>query len=270
MFHRYEADHRTRVLPARDRRDRGLRVGAAATRARLRSPTCVTALDPPSRAISITAMMRPMAGTTKMQIKFDLTSRLNSSRSFTRVRGGDLNSWVTPKDPTLGERPDDVWNVIKQVVDLKAPATYRFKVFFRWIGAHSKVLGTAVKPARPAMSPSCAPTSRSRRSASRRSPAAPTRRVRRADPNNGATATGPFQVQFIDGAVEKTHSVADLEPHASITAALRGALVRDRDGQRHRRSGQSGRRSQPREQLAQRHLLGHGQQGPAAPRHVSR
>ena len=125
-------------------------VGAAAPRTRLRSPTCVTALDPPARAISITATMRPMPGTTKMQLKFDLTSRANGTRPFTRVRGGDLNSWVTPKDTTLGQHPNDVWNVIKQVVDLKAPATYRFKVSFRWTGAHGKVLGTTVKT-----SPTC-------------------------------------------------------------------------------------------------------------------
>ena len=40
--------------------------------------------------------------------------------------------------------------MIKQVVDLKAPATYRLRAIFRWLGAHDKVLGTTVRT-----SPSC-------------------------------------------------------------------------------------------------------------------
>lgn len=193
-------------------------VGAAAPRARLRSPTCVTAMDPPARAISITATMRPVADTIKMQLKFDLTSRLNTSRSFARVRGGDLSTWVTPKDPTLGQHPDDVWNLIKQVVDLKAPATYRFKVSFRWIGAHGKMLETAVKTSPTCFEPELRPDLQVKTIGVQAIDGRPSvdeyvALIR----NNGATATGPFQVQFTDGAVEKTHSVADLEPHASIT-----------------------------------------------------
>lgn len=192
-------------------------VGAATTRARLRSPACVTAMDPPARAISITATMRPMTGTTKMQLKFDLTSRANNARSFTRVRGGDLSTWVTPKDPTLGAHPDDVWNLIKQVVDLKAPATYRFKVSFRWIGAHGKVLATAIKTSPTCYQPELRPDLQVRTItvaaiAGRPNVDEYVALIR----NNGATATGPFEVQFTDGSVQKTHSVADLDPHASV------------------------------------------------------
>ena len=43
-----------------------------------------------------------------------------------------------------------MWTVIKQVVDLKAPAIYRLRAVFRWIGAHDKVLGTMTRT-----SPSC-------------------------------------------------------------------------------------------------------------------
>lgn len=195
----------------------------ASPRARLRAPTCVTALDPPSRAISITATMRPMANTTKMQVKFDLTSRANGSRPFTRVRGGDLNKWVTPNDPTLGQHPNDVWNVIKQVVDLKAPATYRFKVAFRWFGAHGKVLNTVVRTGASCNQPELRPDLQVKTIAVQALAGRPgvdeyIALIR----NTGATATGPFDVQFTDGAVVKTHSVDDLDPHTSIRQRFTG------------------------------------------------
>jgi CARDB len=193
-------------------------VGADASRSRLGSPMCVTALDPASRAISVTAVMRPVSSTTKMQLKFDLLSRAGSSRPFARVRGGDLNTWVTPKDPTLGQQPNDVWNLIKQVVDLKAPATYRFKVAFRWLGAHGKMLGTVVKTGPTCYQPELRPDLQVRTIGVKAIPGRPTvdeyiALIR----NAGATATGPFQVQFSDGDVVKTRNVDDLAPHSSLT-----------------------------------------------------
>src|SRR5947209_13601920 len=96
-------------------------VSADPPRTQLRSFMCVTALDPPSRAISVTAVMRPLPGTSKLQLKFQLYSRSSSTRPYARVRGGDLNKWVSPGDPTIGTRAGDVWKVNKPVVDLKAP-----------------------------------------------------------------------------------------------------------------------------------------------------
>jgi CARDB len=193
-------------------------VGADAPRSRLRSPICVTAPDPASRAISVTAVMRPLSGTTKLQLKFDLLSRASGSRPFARVRGGDLNTWVTPKDPTLGQQPNDVWNLIKQVVDLKAPATYRFKVAFRWVGAHGKVLGTAVRTGPTCYQPELRPDLQVQTIGVKAIPGRPTMDEYIALIRNaGATATGPFGVQFSDGDVIKTRNVDDLAPHSSLT-----------------------------------------------------
>jgi len=118
-----------------------------------------------------------------------------------------------------------VWTVIKQVVDLKAPATYRLRAIFRWIGDHNKVLGTTVRT-----SPSCyQPELR------------PDLQVKTIDVeavpgnsnaneyvavirNRGATAAGPFQVQFIDGSVVKSHSVTSLPAHATIHQRFLGPL----------------------------------------------
>jgi hypothetical protein len=124
--------------------------GTPAPRDELRSFVCQKALDPPTRAVSIQAVMRPVAGTAKMQIRFDLMRKSKPGATFKIVRGHFLGSWLTPDNPTLGQRPGDVWIVNHPVVDLSAPATYRFRVTFRWIGSKGQQLSTMVQS-----SPNC-------------------------------------------------------------------------------------------------------------------
>lgn len=208
-----------------------LGVTAAATvtadppRASLKSPLCVTAMDPVSRAISITAVMRPVTGTMKMQLKFELLRRTGSGRPFTRVHGGDLNTWLNPTDPTLGQHPSDKWNLIKQVVDLKAPATYRFRVTFRWLGTHTRVLGAATRSSPTCFEPELRPDLQVRTIGV----GAVTGRPNVNDyvaliRNAGASATGAFEVQFSDGDVLKTRPVADLAAYSSIKVTFIGPL----------------------------------------------
>jgi hypothetical protein len=199
-------------------------VSAEPPRSQLTKFMCVTALDPPSRAISVTAVMRPASGTSKLQIKFELYSRTSSTRPFTRVRGGDLNRWVSPSDPTLGERSADVWTVIKQVVDLKAPATYRLRAVFRWIGAHNKVLGTMARTSASCYEPELRPDLQVKTITVEAAPSNPNANVYVAlIRNRGATAAGPFQVQFIDGIV-KSRSVTTLPAHSTIHERFVGRL----------------------------------------------
>jgi CARDB len=111
----------------------------------LRSFVCQKALDPPARAVSIQAVMRPVTGTAKMQMRFDLMRQAAPGGPFKVVRGKLLGSWISPQNPTLGQLPDDVWILTHPVVDLAAPATYRFRVRFRWIGAQGQRLASAVQ-----------------------------------------------------------------------------------------------------------------------------
>jgi hypothetical protein len=124
-------------------------VTASPPRDELRSFLCQKALDPPTRAVSVQAVMRPLTGTSKMEVRFDLMRR-RPGGFFRLVRGRLLGSWVSPHDPTLGQRPGDIWIVNHPVVDLPAPATYRFRVSFRWTGSQGQQLGGAVLT-----SPSC-------------------------------------------------------------------------------------------------------------------
>ena len=116
----------------------------------LRSFICQKALDPPARGVSIQAVMRPLSGTATMQMRFDLLRQTKPGAPFRLVRGRLLGSWISPAEPGLGQRPGDVWIVNHPVVDLGAPATYRFRVSFQWIEAHGHQLGSAAQS-----SPNC-------------------------------------------------------------------------------------------------------------------
>jgi CARDB len=110
----------------------------------LRSFACQKALDPPGRSVSIQSVMRPVAGTAKMQMRFDLMRRTRLDAPFRLVRGRLLGSWITPQNPSLGQRPGDVWIVNHPVVNLLAPATYHFRVSFRWLDSKGQQLSSAV------------------------------------------------------------------------------------------------------------------------------
>jgi hypothetical protein len=121
---------------------------AAATapaRAELTQFACQRALDPANRSVSVLAVTRPLTGTRKLAVKFDLLERTPATASAAAVRADGLGVWITPTNPTLGQLPGDIWRLNKTVIDLDAPATYRFRVTFRWTGALGKVLGTAVR-----------------------------------------------------------------------------------------------------------------------------
>ena len=94
--------------------------------------------DSPARQISVTAVMRPRKGTQHMELKFALLRKAGRSR-FQIVRGKGLDTWIHPTPPDLGQRAGDMWTYTKPVLDLSAPAVYRFKVTFRWELERSRV-----------------------------------------------------------------------------------------------------------------------------------
>ena len=119
-------------------------------RDQLRAFVCQKALDPPARAVSVQAVMRPVTNTSKMQIKFDLLRSTKTHPRFTAVHGRGLGSWISPSNPTLGQRAADIWIVNHPVVDLSGPATYKYRVSFKWLGTQGQTLSTET-----ALSPTC-------------------------------------------------------------------------------------------------------------------
>ena len=107
---------------------------------------CHRSSDSLSRWMAVTAVMRPVSGTQHMAMRFQLLRRAPNSRTFTDVSGGDLGRWIRPTNPsTLGAQPGDHWTVQKQVVNLSAPAVYRFRVGFRWFGSKGQALQTVFR-----------------------------------------------------------------------------------------------------------------------------
>lgn len=199
----------------------------AQPRAALRGFGCHPALDPPNRSVSVTAVMRPLPGTKRLSLEFDLLVSHGASAGPTLVRAGGLGTWIKPENPTLGQLPGDVWTVHKPVVELGAPATYRFRVSFRWTGAHGHVLGTAVRYSATCRQRELRPDLLVRSIAVTPIQGRPDLNLYTAVvANEGNTAAGPFEVLFApaDGSAPQTHTVARLRAHTSRVETFVGPL----------------------------------------------
>ncbi len=118
---------------------------ASPPRSQLAGFACTHALDPGNRArVGVTAVMRPLPGTRKLAIRFDLLQR-SPGQPVQTVQSGDLGLFKSPANATLGRLPGDVWRLQKSVYNLDVPFAYQFRVSFRWTGLHGKVLGTATR-----------------------------------------------------------------------------------------------------------------------------
>jgi CARDB len=198
--------------------------GASAGKATLQGFHCITALDPSARAMTVSSVMRPLAHTVRMAVRFDLLESSKRDGPVTTVRYGDLGKWKSIADQPRGQRPITKWIVNKQVRDLAA-AYFRFRVSFRWTGSHGKVLGSAVRASDVCFQPERRPDLQVKAIAVK---------LRHRHPhtdlyvglitNNGDTASGPFEVEFVDGTSEKPKPVASLGPHAKTRVSFIGPL----------------------------------------------
>lgn len=187
--------------------------------AQLRGFVCQRALDPAGRGVSVSALMRPVTGTAKMALRFELLKRGSRHSRAASVAGPGLRNWVTPppRRPPLGARAGDRWIVKHPVVDLTAPAFYQFRVTFRWSDSAGRAIGRAVRLSRQCFQPELRPDLRVTAVNVTPLPADPgsdafVAQIR----NSGRTAAGRFDVQLADGPVMKTTTVARLPAHAGV------------------------------------------------------
>jgi hypothetical protein len=207
--------------------------GGDQPRAQLKAFDCRHALDPQDRQVAVKAVMRPVKGTQKLQLKFDLLVS-HAGSPAAAVHSGDLGTWSEPKNPTLGRLSGDVWNFRQTVVDLDAPASYQFRVSFRWLGAAGTVLGSAVRysgrchqrelrPDVQVLAPIAVAAISSR----------PNRDLYTATVHNaGATAAGPFVVAFVPGGswkASKPQTIQRLEPGEERSVSFVGPLCATAD-----------------------------------------
>jgi hypothetical protein len=172
---------------------------AAPARSQLSVFACTHALDPGARAVGVTATMRPLTGTRRMAVRFELLQR-SPGLPVQEVTGGDLSVWRTPGNPTLGQLPGDVWRLQKSVYNLDVPFTYQFRVSFRWTGLHGKVLGTATRWTRTCRQRELRPDLAVKSIAVSAVAGHPNKDLYTAViVNQGLTGAGPFQVLFAPG-----------------------------------------------------------------------
>jgi hypothetical protein len=202
-------------------------VSASPPRAQLRNFSCRHAVSPISRQISVWALMRPLAGTRRLQERWALLSRTTPGTPFTAVSGTNLDTWVSPTVPTLGQRRGDVWRLHKSVADLAAPAAYRLQATFRWLGAGDRVLGIVQRTTPTCSEPELRPDLQVQSITVEAMPKHPTlNRYVATIVNAGATAAGPFDVLFAPGGglPVMTRSEIGLRAHRRVQETFVGPV----------------------------------------------
>jgi hypothetical protein len=190
----------------------------------LSNPGCHRAMLPSGRKIAITAVMRPVSGTTSMQMMFDLQRAKRRAGPFSSVRGHGLDQWVHPENPTLGQRSGDIWKVDQKVSNLSGTAYYRFRVRFRWIGSSARTLGTVddLSPAcyQPELRPDL--TARSLSVSPVTGQPSQDRYVAWIG-NRGMSGAGPFQVTLtVPSNPSQSATVSWLRPHSRVREVFTG------------------------------------------------
>lgn len=95
---------------------------------------CATGATPDERYARYSALMRVVAGTDRMGVRFDLYARADDDEPFHRVDAPRLGTW--------SYSTADIYRKGLQVTNL-APATYRATVSFRWLDADGHVIASS-------------------------------------------------------------------------------------------------------------------------------
>jgi len=188
-------------------------------RAHLRGFVCQRAVDPLHRLISVDAVMRPLAGTRKMELAFDLLMRTKRTAPWTLVPGGGLPMQTAGGNPPLGQHPADVWSVIDTDKRLPAPADYRYRVTFRWVVRNHSAPETKTLYSPRCFEPELRPDLLVDSITVDSVPGKPNEaRYTALIRNRGATAAGPFEIEFApgpaSGAPPRSRTVNGLAAHS--------------------------------------------------------
>jgi hypothetical protein len=165
-----------------------------------------------------------MSGTARLSMQFQLLS--TKSGLLTAVHGGDLGKWILPSPTTLGDQPGDVWILKHPVTGVPVGATYRFRVFFRWIGAGGRTLSTSARSTATCWQPYVRPDLFVQSISVGPSPTDPTQSQYVVwIGNDGLTAASSFKVAFAPGASTagaQSVTVPQLGPHQTVAETLTG------------------------------------------------
>ena len=84
--------------------------------------------------------MRPLAAGRRLAVRVDLWQRVPGARWTQRTDVPGLGVWIAPSNPQLGSQPGDIFKYRQSVGRLAVPASYRFRVSFRWSDAAGAVV----------------------------------------------------------------------------------------------------------------------------------
>lgn len=199
---------------------------AAPPRAQLSTFSCTHALDPGARAVGIKGVMRPVNGTRKMAMRFELLQR-SPGLPGQEVSGGDLGVWRAPPNPTLGQLPGDIWRLQKSVYNLAVPFTYQFRVTFRWTGQNGRVLRTATRYSHTCRQRELRPDLTVTSITVSAIAGHPKKELYTAViANHGLTGAGPFQVLFApgDSSAPTTDTISFLRARRTRTLTFTGPV----------------------------------------------
>jgi hypothetical protein len=207
----------------------GAAAASAPPRAHLRGFVCTKALEPAQRLVSVMAVMRPLKGTRGLELQFDLLSKTGSG-PWAAVHGGDLGTWISPPKEAipLGSRPGDVWTLNHPVADLPAPATYKFQVQFRWLGAHKRIIGDTVRESPTCFQPELRPDLVALSFTAEPIPSKPKHDEYTATiEDTGLTGAGPFELEFTGSGFSAPGNVITIPhiyAHQTLTRKFTGPL----------------------------------------------
>jgi hypothetical protein len=180
---------------------------------------CDTGVTSDQRALDVRATMRAVPGTIRMAVRFDLSERTPASAgAFMARTAPDLGLWLKSK------RGVDPYTYDQTVKGLDAPAAYRMRVSFRWLGPNNRVLLSAHRTTPVCVQPDVRPELIVKNvivepPATAGMPWHYTVVVR----NNGRTAAGPFSVGYEPtGAPAQAMPIAGLAPAAQTRVTFAG------------------------------------------------
>jgi CARDB len=194
-----------------------------ASRAYLQAFACRSSLDPSKRVVSVTAVMRPVTGTSGLRMRFQLLT--DAGGHVAQVKGGDLGTWISPQPSTLGRDPNDVWIIRHPVKGLVVPADYHFKVSFRWLGQDHRTVATATRSSQTCRQLDLRPDLLVQSIKVDQIPGSATQdRYSAVVENEGLTAARSFTVRFspADGGAAQTVTISRLAPQATQNESFIG------------------------------------------------
>jgi hypothetical protein len=186
----------------------------------LRGFACHRALDPSKRSVTVTAVMGTIAGTQRLQMRFELLERTTHGQVL--IHGGDLGQWISPTAATLGQHPSDKWVVSHPVTGVPVPGSYRFKVWFRWVGSGGGVIGRAQRVTASCRQPDLRPNLYVRLLSSSKVSGGARYTVQVG--NTGLTAASNVELAFSSGGTQQpvVQTIARLPSHQSVQRSFVG------------------------------------------------